>query len=94
MLSSLHVNVTCRCEGCYEGYSPNTDHIRCLSNNQISHFDSDLQYYIIDLSILLKCCSMVDLASKYSSVHDRRRGGRALLILAVAVHYYSWKLYL
>ena len=39
VLGSLHVNMTPRCKGYYEGYSPNTDQIRWQSDDQIAHFD-------------------------------------------------------
>ena len=41
VLGSLHVNVTPRYEGSYEGYLPNTDQIRCFSDHLIHHFDSN-----------------------------------------------------
>ena len=44
VLGNLLVNITPKCEGCYEGCSPNTHPIRSLPDDQICHFDSDIQY--------------------------------------------------
>ena len=47
VLGSLCVRVTANCQGCSEGYVPNTDEIRWLSDDQIRHCDK-LVWYIYD----------------------------------------------